>query len=228
MTVAFSVAGATIGILAFQTWKAARAAKFSTTLVDWNAHRNWGIRSYSQILAPMLYRYWYFALHLFHLYSAPNALSSGGVCNDDDICPEYLRIVDKLHCWTYWMTSLLVAEIIIYYLPSNKEAAAAAARVTSSQVPANVDREEGKTSAPLLEGHKEGGGTKSLPYGSDQETPPLLGVVQTSSSNNDAAVSNGENESSTSSDDKSSALVVNAIGVSLAVVAATITTLFFS
>jgi hypothetical protein len=234
MTVAFAVAGATIGILAFQVWKTARAAKFSTNtntntntpqlLVDWNTHRNWGIRSYSQILAPMLYRYWYIALDLFHLYP-PSSSSVVWVCNDDDTCPQYLRIVDKIHCWTYWLTSLLVAEIIIYYLPS-KEAATAARVVTStsssSQAAVIHDREEeGIMSAPLLlEDREEGSSTNPLQYGTDQETtPPTTTDVLTSSSSNNAAVSNGE---------KSSALVVNAISVSLAVVAATITTLIFS
>jgi hypothetical protein len=120
---------------------------------------------------------------------------------------------------------LLVAEIIIYYLPSKE---AAVARVTSSQAPVMQDREEeGIISAPLLKGREEGSSTNHpAQYGTDQETPPT--DVQTTSSSNAAAVSNGENVTSTSSGDKSSALVVNAIGVSLAVVAATITTLIFS
>lgn len=129
MTVAFSCAGVTIGVLGFKAWQTARAAKVSasssagsstTGTLDFTAHRNWGIRSYSQILAPMLYRYWYICLQLFGLYRVPVPPRLGGVCrNDIDICPDYLRIIDMMHCWTYWLTALGVAELIIYYLPKH-------------------------------------------------------------------------------------------------------------
>jgi hypothetical protein len=128
MTVAFACAGLTIGVLAGKVWQTARAAKTMTTATatatttsprDFTAHRNWGIRSYSQILAPMLYRYWYTCVELFNIYHAPMPPRLGGVCRSDDICPDYLRFFDRMHCWTYWLTALGVAELIIYYLPKH-------------------------------------------------------------------------------------------------------------
>ena len=82
-------------------------------------HRNWGIRSYSQILSPMLYRYWYVALSLWDLYAVPVTPERGGVCLEDDTCPDYSRPFDALHCWTYWLFSLAVAEVLIYFLPTS-------------------------------------------------------------------------------------------------------------
>ena len=147
MSVAFCCAGITIGILAVQTWKTARATKESLLrqpqqqqqqqqqqltsrisiapsklAIHFDVHRNWGIRSYSQILSPMLYRYWYVALELYGFYQGPTTPEMGGVCHADDTCPEYYRLFDQLHCWTYWLSSLLVAELIIYFLASSSPA----------------------------------------------------------------------------------------------------------
>jgi hypothetical protein len=36
---------------------------------------------------------------------------------EDDTMPEYFRIVDQLYCWGYWMSALLVAEVIVCNLP---------------------------------------------------------------------------------------------------------------
>jgi len=119
MTVAFSLAGIAIGVLGFKAWQSARAAKAGGSNIDFTAHRNWGIRSYSQILAPMLYRYWYICVQLFGMYEAPKPQQLGGYCTRDGLCPDYLRLFDKTHCWTYWLTALAVAELIIYYLPKH-------------------------------------------------------------------------------------------------------------
>ena len=117
MTVAFACAGSTIGILAGMAWQTARAAAPGGSARDYTSHRNWAIRSYSQILAPMLYRYWYICVTVFDLYQTPVPPRMGGTCRSDDICPDYLRLWDQVHCWTYWLSSLLIAELVIYYLP---------------------------------------------------------------------------------------------------------------
>lgn len=144
MTVAFSAAGATIGVLGFKVWQTARAAKASAPR-DFTSHRNWGIRSYSQILAPMLYRYWYLCLYIFKLYDPPDRLNMGLVCGSDDVCPDYLRFLDKLHCWTYWMTSLAVAELIIYYLPEHET------KPSISHGPVDESGETPSPDTPLLQ-----------------------------------------------------------------------------
>lgn len=120
MSVAFAMAGITLGVLSFKVWQSARAAKVGSPPMDFTAHRNWGIRSYSQILAPMLYRYWYICVQLFGMYQAPKPQFLGGYCTRDGLCPDYLRLFDKAHCWTYWLTALAVAELIIYYLPKHQ------------------------------------------------------------------------------------------------------------
>ena len=118
MTFAFSLAGLAIGVFAAKAWQTARAARFcnadSTAYQNalFELHRNWGIRSYSQILAPALYRYWYIMMELFGLYRTPIPLRNGGVCTEpDDQCPDYSRTWDAIYCWVYWMSAWLVAEI---------------------------------------------------------------------------------------------------------------------
>eukprot|EP00934_Nitzschia_sp_Nitz4_P004750 Nitzschia sp. Nitz4//scaffold32_size149145//64408//65493//NITZ4_002880-RA/size149145-processed-gene-0.124-mRNA-1//-1//CDS//3329548072//4740//frame0 len=138
MTAAFATAGVFFGICAFKAWQTARLAKVSAT-PDYTSHRNWAIRSYSQVLAPMLYRYWYVCLDIFNLYKVPLPPHSGGQCRLDDICPDYLRILDEMHCWTYWLTAWAVAELLIYYLPT---------RTISSSVQDSLEE-------PLLEATEE-------------------------------------------------------------------------
>lgn len=86
---------------------------------DYTVHRNWAIRSFSQVLAPMLYRYWYISMDVLGIYQGPMPLRLGGVCNEDNTCPDYMRWLDCIHCWTYWLSSLAIAELIIYNLPSD-------------------------------------------------------------------------------------------------------------
>ena len=118
-SIAFSVAGIVFGFLAAKTWHKARLAKFFASDREryLTSHRNWAIRSYSQILAPVLYRYWYTVLAAFNWYPVPKPLKFGEVCNSDDTCPDYYRWLDSLHCWTYWLSSLLIAGVIVHYLP---------------------------------------------------------------------------------------------------------------
>lgn len=125
MTVAFGAAGATIGYLAYETFRTARERNFAE-------HRKWALRSYSQILAPMLYRYWYIAAELFGIYNGPVPPRFGGEINkEDDTMPEYFRIVDQLHCWGYWISALLVAEVVIRHLPPMKTSTRSQAEASS-------------------------------------------------------------------------------------------------
>lgn len=144
MSLAFFCGGITNAVVAYQTWKTAREAKSKAAVViedddehrpstlvtsttntshhSFVRHRNWGIRSYSQILSPMLYRYWYVALSLWDLYTVPVTPKRDGVCLEDDTCPDYSRPFDALHCWTYWLFSLAVAELLIHFLPTSTAA----------------------------------------------------------------------------------------------------------
>lgn len=209
MTAAFAAAGAAIGILAFKVWQTARLAKLSSVPMDYTSHRNWAIRSYSQILAPMLYRYWYLAMDLFKMYTPPLMPSTGLVCHDDDVCPDYLRIIDMLHCWTYWLSSLAVAEVIIYFLPPHSPKPSSTPSQTSDIF---VD-----DSASVLEYNN--------PTSDDDEltarTPLLRGTA------NDYS---GEPrlEGSDPNTHISSPTVVNLVGWSLAVVTMVITATIFS
>lgn len=109
MTLAFAAAGACFGYCAYKVYQTARRGLFAT-------HRDWTIRSYSQCLAPMLYRYWYAFLVLMGWYDFEY-----GTCNaDTGICDEYLRTFDMIHCWTYWLFPLAIAELTIRALPPHK------------------------------------------------------------------------------------------------------------
>mmetsp|Transcript_23316 Transcript_23316/g.55277 ORF Transcript_23316/g.55277 Transcript_23316/m.55277 type:complete len:442 (+) Transcript_23316:105-1430(+) len=134
MTAAFAVAGLAIGYTSFMTWKTSRHAKFGTTTAtattsttsnrdavgrphSFQNHRDWAIRSYAQMVAPALYRYWYIFMEIFGLYRTPIPLRNGGYCDEHDFCPDYSRLLDAAYCWIYWISAGIVAEIIIYYIP---------------------------------------------------------------------------------------------------------------
>jgi hypothetical protein len=199
MSLAFSTGGAAIGVLAFKTWQTARAAKTASPVRDFTSHRNWAIRSYSQILAPMLYRYWYVCLLLFDWYQGPALNKLGAMCKADDTCPDYYRWFDMVHCWTYWLSSWLVAEVIIHYLPPLEKHSYAESAI--------VVLEDTSFSAPLLER------TVSQDTGSE----PAV-----SSERNVMGVEDGEMLVA------SSPRVVNAIGIMCAVTAVVITGKLFT
>lgn len=157
MTAAFAAAGVVNGILGFKAWQTARAAKVASAPLDFSSHRNWGIRSYSQILAPVLYRYWYITLHVLNLYKLPLRLKEGLVCGPDDVCPDYLRLLDMLHCWTYWLTALAVAELVIYFLPDRQQK-----RLLKSEV----------TAGPCHS--KEDFSTRTAKYGVKSDSSPAI------------------------------------------------------
>ena len=190
--------GIVFGFLAAKTWHKARLAKFFASEREryLTSHRNWAIRSYSQILAPVLYRYWYTALAAFNWYPVPKPLKFGEVCNSDDTCPDYYRWLDSLHCWTYWLSSLLIAEVIVLYLPplgGHKHPAATA-----------VDGE----SAPLFE-------TDKLPKGGSEEAS-LTEQDGNRTANQGLAMS--ELDELDPIQNQSSPCAINFIGIALAII----------
>jgi len=110
MTLAFAAAGTCFGFCAYMCYAKARNG-------EWTAHRAWTVRSYSQCIAPILYRYWYGVVAALNLYDVPLPNQSKLCYKDTDICPVYLRLFDMIHCWTYWITALMVAELIVRALP---------------------------------------------------------------------------------------------------------------
>lgn len=145
MGVAFSGAGFFIAYFSYMTWKTApgRDKSGRYTIED---HRNYAIRSFSQIIAPVLYRYWYVLLLILKAYRTPY-LNGGDaskgenlVCDDRNVCGDYLRPFDAIYCWLYWMSAWAVAEIVIACLPSHQK-----------QVTASSPVEGGEMESPLLE-----------------------------------------------------------------------------
>jgi len=91
MGAAFLLAGGWFGVAAAMTAVRARQQRYA-------AHRAWAVRSYSQVLAPMLYRYWYVAATALFGYRPPREAREypGGTC-DGDTCADYFRPFDMLH-----------------------------------------------------------------------------------------------------------------------------------
>jgi len=106
MGIAFFVAGVTFGICAVMAAVYARKKEFAR-------HRNWAIRSYGQILAPMLYRYFYLLLGGLTLYPVRGEKE----CDEQDICYPFTETFDAIHAWTYFLFPLAVTELIIYVSP---------------------------------------------------------------------------------------------------------------
>ena len=113
MVWAFTTAGTFLGLCSYMCYHTAVRKQFQR-------HRAWTIRSVSQIWAPMLYRYWYAIIYVLGLQKMyPGANNS---CDEvTETCPAYFQIFDRIHCWTYWISSWVVAELIILTLPSMKE-----------------------------------------------------------------------------------------------------------
>lgn len=126
MGIAFSFAGLTIAYFAYMTWKTAPKRNTRSSEYTIQDHRNYAIRSFSQMIAPILYRYWYLLLMIYKLYRTPY-LNSGHpsgeelVCDDRDVCDDYKRPFDAIFCWLYWMSSWAVAEVVIVCLPDHQE-----------------------------------------------------------------------------------------------------------
>lgn len=131
MGAAFSFAGFFIGYFAYMTWKTAPSNNNNKnnnqnqnqkqqkyyTIED---HRNYAIRSFSQIIAPLLYRYWYTALVLLKIYRTPYLNNSKDlVCDEHNVCPDYQRPFDAIFAWMYWISAWIVAEVVIACLPKH-------------------------------------------------------------------------------------------------------------
>ena len=147
MGVAFSASGFAIFYFACMAWKTAPNKQNAESKYTVEDHRNYAIRSFSQIIAPVLYRYWYILVKVFKLYQTPPMYMSGGqmedgqklVCDDRDVCGDYERLFDAIHCWLYWISAWAVAEIVIVCLPKHQ-------KPVRAPIPALGDRLE----APLL------------------------------------------------------------------------------
>ena len=145
MGAAFSFAGLFIAYFAYMTWKTAPSKNKrnnSTSTSDNNHnqkytienHRNYAIRSFSQIIAPILYRYWYVVMIILRLHVPPPHYNERNnkttdddddvppslICDDHNVCPDYERPVDAIFCWLYWISAWIVAEIVIICLPDHK------------------------------------------------------------------------------------------------------------
>lgn len=110
MGLAFFVSGVLFGASVFLTAYFARRQL-------WTRHRNWSIRAYSQILAPMMYRYFYLLLGGLQLYPDNGEID----CNERDVCFPFTNAFDSVHAWTYYLIPLGFAEGIVYCLPKIKE-----------------------------------------------------------------------------------------------------------
>jgi hypothetical protein len=130
MGAAFSFAGFFIAYFAYMTWKTAPSKNRSKTNTSTTGtkysiedHRNYAIRSFSQMIAPVLYRYWYVLMAITNVYRVPyiNKGDHRGedmlVCNDRNVCDDYLRPFDAMYAWLYWISAWVVAEIVIACLP---------------------------------------------------------------------------------------------------------------
>jgi hypothetical protein len=113
MTLAFTASGTCFGAFAYMCY-------YTASRKQWSRHQAWTIRSLSQMLSPVLYRYWYgFLLFCFGYGRDQEIVKS---CDfQTEICSDYLRVFDKIHCWTYWLTPLLIAEMVIMVVPPMKE-----------------------------------------------------------------------------------------------------------
>mmetsp|Transcript_9323 Transcript_9323/g.19302 ORF Transcript_9323/g.19302 Transcript_9323/m.19302 type:complete len:339 (+) Transcript_9323:137-1153(+) len=130
MGISFFTAGVVFALCAGMTAKHARNR-------DFLRHRNWAIRSFSQVLAPPLYRYYYLVL------GGMGALPDDGddYCNEDDVCDIFLRTFDAVHAWTYFIFPLVCAELVVYLLmkqekmiyPTSKSEAALSVTIENSQ-----------------------------------------------------------------------------------------------
>eukprot|EP00804_Cyclotella_cryptica_P026138 CCRYP_013026-RA/>CCRYP_013026-RA protein AED:0.33 eAED:0.33 QI:0/-1/0/1/-1/1/1/0/270 len=112
MGIAFFLYGIVFGICAVMTGYYAKKREF-------RRHKNWAIRSYSQILATMLYRYYYAVLGGFGAVHSPDEDDLD--CGANDICDYFLKPFDAMHVWTFFLVPLLFAEAVVYLLRDQGE-----------------------------------------------------------------------------------------------------------
>lgn len=107
MGIAFFTAGLVLGVCAVMTVVHAKKR-------DIRRHMNWAIRTYSQILASPLYRYFYFVIG--GLGGLERAAEESMKCDENDVCDYFLRTFDAIHAWTYFIFPLLFAELVVFAL----------------------------------------------------------------------------------------------------------------
>jgi hypothetical protein len=112
MGIAFFTSGIVFGSCAIMTGYFARRREI-------RRHKNWAIRSYSQILASMLYRYFYAVLGGFGVVYSPDESIS---CDEMDVCDYFLKPFDAIHAWTFFIFPLLFAEAVVYLLRDETKA----------------------------------------------------------------------------------------------------------
>lgn len=105
--IAFFIAGLIFGGCAIMAGIYARKK-------DFVRHRYWAIRTYSQMLSPVLYRYWYLVMGGLGIYHGGEEGVSD--CEFNGICSKYLETIDHIHAYTYFLVPLLFAELIIVLL----------------------------------------------------------------------------------------------------------------
>ena len=114
MGIAFFTYGLVFGTCAIMTAYFARQREF-------RRHKNWAIRSYSQILATILYRYYYVVLGGFGVVHSPDQ-SDWLYCDEMDVCDYFLKLFDAIHAWTFFIVPLLFAETVVYLLREQPKA----------------------------------------------------------------------------------------------------------
>ena len=226
MGVSFSLAGFFIAYSAYMTWKTAPGGNQNNryTIED---HRNWAIRSFSQIIAPVLYRFWYIFMMVLKVYRMP--FLAGGDrrgkldCDGRDVCPDYQRPLDSVYAWMYWIGAWMVAELVIICLPphqsSQKAASAAVSTTTNKTLEARNQKEEvSSLEQPLLASQSD-----------DESTSPTIDSESTSTTSSTESDERREENSPPShqvvmndKEDASLPLVVNFVGCLLAVLSATV------
>ena len=105
MTFAFAASGFSLLLCTYQAWVTARRKEFG-------AHRVWALRSFSHILAAVFYRHFYLALGMLNLHRyARRVADADDACDlEQELCSDYFRLVDAIHCWTHWILPLLLVE----------------------------------------------------------------------------------------------------------------------
>ena len=254
MTVAFAVAGLAIGYTSFMTWRTSRQAKLGTTSIatvsttdnpeavgrpkshSFQNHRDWAIRSYAQMVAPALYRYWYILMEVFGLYRTPIPLRNGGYCDEHDFCPDYARLFDAAYCWIYWISAGIVAEIIIFYLPpigkEEHQMYVAPYNVNSPTQAQVVETETSSMTSPLLSSSSSNGenfNESNVGTSSAGQDPSSYGSSSSSNAEGqrqvggDAVGNDGDISNFDQLSKPPSAKVVNGIGIVLALASAAVT-----
>lgn len=172
MSVAFALGGTWFAICAGMCWWTAHARNFER-------HWAWAVRCYAACLSPFLYRYWYYAAAVLgYDFVIPYSSGRGEACEGHGVCPRYTRSFDALHAWTYWVSSELVAEVLILSLrhagaPLWKAPAVTNLNATAQGEPSG----EGKQSRAARAFSSYVSSSEAPARGRQGQRPPALWVV---------------------------------------------------